>query len=726
MASKKLSATIGIGGTVDRSLTRGLTNTKGQLSDVGSAISKAERQQAGLSKQIKTFGRQGRNVDGLREKYAELGGQIDRLRKKQKALNKIQRADVGGKLSSMNREVGKLTKRTATLGTVAAGSIFAVADSTATLGDDVGKTAKKLGVSNEKLQELRYAAERSGVSTDKLDSSMVAFTKRLGDAAEGTGTANQAYEDLGLSAERLADMPVADAMDEVADAMQSVESPTRRNAIAARLFSREGVAMVNMLEDGSEGLKGYAADARRTGYVLGDQAVKDSEKFQDTLLDTQLSLSGLKNIVGAELLPVVGEMMGKFTGWLAENRDQVSEWSSQFADKLEAAVPVIADLASGISTVVSNVGSAVSTTADLVGGFDNLAAIVGTLFAGKALASIVGFAVSVGKVGGALLSVSGVLPAVASGIKAIGLAITANPIGIAIAAIAGAAFLIYKYWDGIAEWFGDLWGSVKSIFSSTADAVGGIVDTAWEGIKTVLSWSPLGLIVRLWNALPISIGGIVDGVKNVAATAWEGIKTVLSWSPLGLIVRIWSALPDSIGGIVDGVKEMAGAAWDRMKAILSWSPIETVTDAWGGLGDWFGGMWDGITEAAKKSLDWISGKLEWVGNAFNKVKGWFGGGDDDEEKSLDSEPAEPPKLGEAQAQANGRGSAAIPDRPQFSVDDAAKRQAQKKEVTQNITNTVTLNVERAAGDDDSGYAQRIAEMVMDEINSQQEGALHDA
>ncbi|WP_280565122.1 hypothetical protein, partial [Chromohalobacter sp. 48-RD10] len=105
MANQRLNAQISIGGTVAKSLTKGLTDTKGQIREVGGAIGKATSRQKELSKQIQTFGRQGRSVEGLRKKYAEVTEEVERLKRRQEALKRLDMADVGGKFRNMRNEV---------------------------------------------------------------------------------------------------------------------------------------------------------------------------------------------------------------------------------------------------------------------------------------------------------------------------------------------------------------------------------------------------------------------------------------------------------------------------------------------------------------------------------------------------------------------------------------------------------------------------------------------
>jgi len=141
----------------------------------------------------------------------------------------------------------------------------AVAAATATLGalglraiesgDALAKTADKLGVTTNALSELRYAGELSGVAANTMDMALQRMTRRLSEAAQGSGEAKGALQELGLSAQSLAMMSADQQLAKIADAMQAIPSQADRVRLAFKLFDSEGVAMVNTLSQGSEGLR---------------------------------------------------------------------------------------------------------------------------------------------------------------------------------------------------------------------------------------------------------------------------------------------------------------------------------------------------------------------------------------------------------------------------------------------------------------------------------------
>lgn len=493
-----------------------------------------------VRKALKDSGIDTRNLTDAQQKLEkQMGAANTRIQRQQKYLAQLGKADISGKFGNMASEVGRFGRRAAMLGGGAAAGIFGVANSTATLGDQVAKTGDKIGIALGPFQELRYAAERSGVSTEKFDSSLERFVKRIGEAEQGTGAAKKAYEALGLSASDLARLTPEDSLNVVADRLQSVESQTQRVALAAQLFGREGVAMVNMMKDGSAGLKALRSDARATGYVLSERAARDAETFKDAMLDAQLGMAGMKNTIGAELMPAVTELMGDLSYWMRENRDRVKSFANEFGDRLKAAIPIIKNVAIGAASMASTLGAVTTRLAGLVGGFDNLGMILAFMFAMKPALAILGFAKALFTAGSAVVGLAGGLPAVAAGIKAIGLALTANPIGIAIAAIAGAAYLIYKNWGGISEFFRNRWNDVKQAFNGGLSGIG----------KLILNWSPMGLFYKAFRGvlswfgidLPAKFtgfggmlidgltGGITAGLTKIKDTVTGAGKKAIGW-----------------------------------------------------------------------------------------------------------------------------------------------------------------------------------------------------
>ena len=123
----------------------------------------------------------------------------------------------------------------------------------------------------------------------------------------------------------------------------------------------------------------------------------------------------------------------------------------------------------------------------------------------------------------------------------IGRALLMNPIGLAITAIAAAAYLIYRNWGAVSGWFKERWADIKEAFN------GGIVGIG----KLLVNWSPVGLLYKAFASalkylgidLPAQFtefgGHLVDGLVNGIKNKWEALKSTVS--EMGDSVSGWFA-----------------------------------------------------------------------------------------------------------------------------------------------------------------------------------------
>ena len=185
--------------------------------------------------------------------------------------------------------------------------------------DDVAQT---LGINVEALQELRFAASESGIAIGTADMALQRFIRRSAEAARGTGEALGALNELGVSARDFNGQmkPAEQLLREVADALQRVPSEADRVRIAFKLFDSEGVAMLRMLKDGSDGLDRFAQDARDLGLVIDSEMVAraaEAENHLGTLaqvMDTKLKVALL------ELTPLIDGVATKLLSAAKEAR----------------------------------------------------------------------------------------------------------------------------------------------------------------------------------------------------------------------------------------------------------------------------------------------------------------------------------------------------------------------------------------------------------------------
>lgn len=181
------------------------------------------------------------------------------------------------------------------LGAVGAGAIGGgifggILTGAARSGDQLGKVAKRLGINVERLQELRFAAERTGVPFETLALGLQRMTRRVAEASKGQGEARDALKELGISASSLNRLPLERKFQRIADAFKAIKNPADRVRLAMKLFDSEGVGLVNTLDLGGRGIRDMGKEARGLGLIVESSAIDKLESLNDTFSDLTASL----------------------------------------------------------------------------------------------------------------------------------------------------------------------------------------------------------------------------------------------------------------------------------------------------------------------------------------------------------------------------------------------------------------------------------------------------
>lgn len=172
---------------------------------------------------------------------------------------------------------------------------------------EIGKTAGYLGVAADALQELRFAAEKSGVSLDTLEDSLKEIQIRAVDAKSGTGEAAEAFAALGLKTTDAADR-MRDPLEllyAVADHLKQLPSQSERIWVVDAIFGDQGAEMLKMMKDGSAGLQKMRNEAGNLGLVLGASALSNAEKFNQALTRLKVVTGGLSNTLVQGMMPIL-------------------------------------------------------------------------------------------------------------------------------------------------------------------------------------------------------------------------------------------------------------------------------------------------------------------------------------------------------------------------------------------------------------------------------------
>lgn len=188
-----------------------------------------------------------------------------------------------------------------------AGAMKSMFTQQALLIDQTAKHADKIGITTEALTQLRYASELTGVGSSNLDTALQRMTRRLAGSDANTGLSAEVKE-LGLDLKTLQAMSPDEQLAAIADGFKSVESQATRVKLAFRFFDTEGVGMVNMLANGSAGLREMQAEADRVGVTLNRIDAAKIEAANDAIFRASEVARALKQSLVVEAAPSVEKL----------------------------------------------------------------------------------------------------------------------------------------------------------------------------------------------------------------------------------------------------------------------------------------------------------------------------------------------------------------------------------------------------------------------------------
>jgi len=171
--------------------------------------------------------------------------------------------------------------------------------------DSTAKLSRSLGLTFAELNQLQLAADLAGVSSERLARSFTRAQVTITEAEQGSQTAVDALDTLGLSVANLAGRSTNQQFIAIAEAINGIEDPTRRAAAAVDVFGRSGADLLPLFAGVTDQLRSASEFAERFSLNLTDQQAKSVEAVNDAFRLVSLSVQSLTGRVIAELSPAL-------------------------------------------------------------------------------------------------------------------------------------------------------------------------------------------------------------------------------------------------------------------------------------------------------------------------------------------------------------------------------------------------------------------------------------
>lgn len=227
-----------------------------------------------------------------------------------------------GGIRNAASEMGEKLERLGLISVFAEGGIIGLTNKIADMGYELGETSIKTGLTTEQLQYWQYAAKQSGVDAEQLTNAFRFMNVAMGEARNKTSLQSQAFRYLGISLKdthgRAKDTNTV--FIEVMKRLGSMRDVAMKNRVAMILYSRSYLDLLPLMKSVSEGSKENAEDFKRYGFVLSEDAIKQSEEFHRASINLQTALGSLADAIGTTLIPIIQPLIKDMANYVAQNR----------------------------------------------------------------------------------------------------------------------------------------------------------------------------------------------------------------------------------------------------------------------------------------------------------------------------------------------------------------------------------------------------------------------
>ena len=624
-------------------------------------------------------------IDGIKGNIGDLGSfsnkELTDMGAKALDLSKIMDEDVG----RVTRGVGQLMRNglakdgTEAFDLIASASQKLPKEMRGELLDTIEEYSadlSSLGLTGPQAMGALSASVKAGARNTDLAADALRELSIRG--IDGTKATAAGFTALGLDADVMAQKLAAGgpsaqkATSEIIQALSGMSDPIAQEAAGVALFGTRyeelGPKAIAALDPATAGLTDYEGAAKKAGDTLNDNTASSVEGFKRKASEMASNLAakaiphleklgrGFAGLPGPAQAAIAGlGGLAVAAGPISNTVDGVKNLATHAKSLGSSMVSVgtkMGSAASKATTLATNLGrTAASGAKSAIVGIGNAAKTAGAaalsgakslgawaLAAGKSAASAIASTASIVAQKVAMLAGK-----VATGIATAAqwlwnAALTANPIGLVIAAIVGIVAALVLAYNKVG-WFKAF---VDAAFRGISAVVGWVVNfirNNWQTLLAILT-GPIGLavlfITKNWDTIKAGFGtvkafivGAISAIAGWFISKWQGIARVAQSIVDGLrsgwtkakdwvismvakmvasIVGVKNRVTGSLGRVFDTLKSGATTARNFVTSMVA-RIVSTVVGIKNRVTGSLGRVFDTLTNGATKAKDWVDGKV---------------------------------------------------------------------------------------------------------------------
>ena len=287
-----------------------------------------------------------------------------KLRKFQKETKKT-----GSVSESASKAIGAIGKGLAVAGAaagVAGAALFTLTKGVADSRDKITKMGRELGLTTEFLSGMGHAAQLGGSDLKTFQKGMARLSRTASDAQSGLSTAARSFSDLGINVEDSNGVMKTndELLFEIADKFKDMPNGVLKAAKAQEIFGRSGKDLINTLNQGSAALKNQIGEAKDLGIAFSEQAGKEAELFNDTMLRLKTSAEGSLAPIGEEMIPIMTDAFAELQTAVQIAGPAMLQIFDALKPVIESTLSLLVDTAQGWAQIAKELAEAIDLTDD--------------------------------------------------------------------------------------------------------------------------------------------------------------------------------------------------------------------------------------------------------------------------------------------------------------------------------------------------------------------------
>lgn len=186
--------------------------------------------------------------------------------------------------------------------------------------DQLAKDAFRFGVAIEDIRGLELAANLAGLSLSEMSTILRDTTRRVSEAAQGTGEAQDAIKELGLDAKELNLLPVSEQLDVILGRLQNVENQNDKVRLAYDIMGRSGTKALT-IQAGA--IRQAIRETELLGTALDEDIARNVQNANDEMTRLKQAFKGIVQFAVAEAAPSITKFLKNVKQFLIEIRNGI-------------------------------------------------------------------------------------------------------------------------------------------------------------------------------------------------------------------------------------------------------------------------------------------------------------------------------------------------------------------------------------------------------------------